>query len=122
MHILVGIGCDIEKTQRFKGVIKNREFLSNIFTDAELQYCLKQKSPEAYLACHFVCKEAVFKALSSMGERIPLKFIEILTKGRGKRSVRISTKGMPRAYRIFVETVITGDLAIACSVAEKNRK
>ncbi len=115
---MVAVGCDIEEIKRFKDIVKNREFLANVFTDREVKYCLEKKNAEAYFARHFVCKEAVFKALSSFGKPVPLKFIEILTKGENRRKVRILHKRIGKSCRIFVDAMIAGKIAMASSIAQ----
>ena len=77
----LGIGVDIEETERFKNldIFKNVAFLHQIYTKKELSYCFKKAKPYIHLAGRFVAKEAVFKALTSIGKSrgISLKKIEI---------------------------------------------
>ncbi len=60
----MAIGVDIEDIERFKG--KSEEFLHRVFTDLELEYCLKFSKPESHLAARFCAKEAVVKALTAL--------------------------------------------------------
>ena len=60
----MAIGVDIEDIERFKG--KSEEFLHRVFTDLELEYCLKFSKPESHLAARFCAKEAVVKALKAL--------------------------------------------------------
>lgn len=60
----MAIGVDIEDIERFKG--KSEEFLHRVFTDSELDYCMKFSKPESHLAARFCAKEAVVKALTAL--------------------------------------------------------
>ena len=122
MLAMFGIGCDIERIDRFKKVLKNKRFLLNIFSHNELRYCLAKAKPELYLASKFACKEAVFKALSSLNEGIPLKLIEILNKDRSGSMVRIPYQRIDKQYRIFVSTSNTKDIVFASSIAERRSR
>jgi len=117
---MVGIGCDIERVQRFKKILKNKRFLSNVFTDGEIKYCFRKKHPEVYLAEKFVGKEAIFKAISSLGESVPLKFIEILNKNKIGNTARLLCKTMNKNYRISVDYArIKENIVFATSIAER---
>lgn len=70
------IGVDIEDIERFKN--KSQEFLDRIYTKKEQEYCFSKPSPESHFAVRFCAKEAVIKALNSMGINHPrLNQIEI---------------------------------------------
>ncbi|MFC2012869.1 holo-ACP synthase [Chloroflexota bacterium] len=64
-----GIGVDIESIERFTGLTRtrNRMFLGKIFTPDELDYCYSKRTPAPHLAVRFAGKEAVIKALYSLG-------------------------------------------------------
>jgi holo-[acyl-carrier protein] synthase len=58
-----GIGVDIESIERFVKLdrAKDSRFLAKIFTEKELDYCFKYKSPAEHLAVRYAGKEAVIK-------------------------------------------------------------
>ncbi len=60
----MAIGVDIEDINRFVG--KSDEFLDRIFTQSELEYCMKFSKPESHFAARFCAKEAVVKALTAL--------------------------------------------------------
>lgn len=60
----MAIGVDIEDISRFKD--KSAEFLERVFTNVELEYCMKYSKPESHLAARFCAKEAVIKALTAL--------------------------------------------------------
>ena len=115
---MTGIGCDIERIDRFRKVLNNKEFLSNIFTDEEMQYCYGRKRPELYFARKFASKEAVFKALASLGHSIPLKLIEIISKDKDNM-VRIQHKNIKKGYKIFVSISDEKEVVLASSIVQK---
>ncbi len=63
--MIIGIGIDIVDIKRFKGAIERwgESFTHRLFTEDELEYCLKKKRPEEHLAARFAAKEAFFKAI-----------------------------------------------------------
>lgn len=70
------IGIDIEEINRFKN--KSQEFLDRIYTKSEQEYCLSKTHSARHFAVRFCAKEAVIKALNSMGIKHPqLNKIEI---------------------------------------------
>ena len=79
----LGLGVDIEEIKRFSHLeqLKDKFFLDKIYTKKELAYCFKKANPGIHLAGRFVAKEAVFKALTAIGQSrvVSLKKIEILS-------------------------------------------
>jgi len=119
---LVGIGCDVENVVRFRDILYNKAFLSNVFTDNEIRYCMNKEKPELYLARKFTAKEAVFKALSLLNENVPLKSIEVSEGRKINSDVRIKYKSESRRYRIFVSISNANEIVFASSLAEKYRR
>lgn len=118
---MVAIGCDIEHIHRFKPVMGNKQFLSNIFTEREILYCFNRRNPEVHFAQKFACKEAVFKALSALNADMPLKYIEILNARDGRHAVRLRRGKKSSRYKIFISASCAKDVVMASSVAEKLR-
>ncbi|MCQ9207321.1 MAG: 4'-phosphopantetheinyl transferase superfamily protein [Omnitrophica bacterium] len=116
---MVGIGCDIERIDRFKRILKNKNFLCRIFTKCEIRYCLGNKNPELYLARKFACKEAVFKALGSLGQSLSLDLIEISSLNGRKSIARIQQKSVRDRYKILLDVSDTGKLVFASSIASE---
>jgi holo-[acyl-carrier protein] synthase len=74
-----GIGCDIEEIERFC-LDRNSDaaFLQRIFTSPEIEYCYSFQHPAPHLAARFCAREAVVKALSSVGDdQVDYRNIEI---------------------------------------------
>jgi holo-[acyl-carrier protein] synthase len=87
----VGVGVDIESISRFEeSNIHSERFFEGIFTDGEIQYCRKKSPHEPHFAARYAAKEAILKALCSMGyEVIGYKKISIVNDGRGVPRVSV---------------------------------
>ena len=87
MRILdFSVGTDIERIARFSKYSQNPadEFLKRVYTKNEINYCFSHKNPVQHLAVRFSAKEAVYKALSSMGiDDVHYSDIEIISNERG---------------------------------------
>jgi holo-[acyl-carrier protein] synthase len=108
-----GIGIDIINISRFDDVelSENNPFLLNLFTSAELFYCLGKSNKKACLASKFAAKEAVIKATSSVYPSVLLlNEIEILNETNGKPYVLIRQK---KSKSIFLSLSHSSTNAIA---------
>lgn len=81
-------GIDMVEIPRFKKVfLRNKDFVSDIFTDREREYCLSTKEPYIHFAGRFAAKEAALKALGA-GIRAGIdhifREIEIIPHSSGK--------------------------------------
>ncbi len=82
----MGIGADIEDVSRFEGLSREKDarFLHKIFTEKELEYCFSAENPAQHLAARYAAKEAVVKALSSLGrDKVYYRDIEVTSGSRG---------------------------------------
>ena len=61
-----GVGIDIINITKFKkkSFQENERFYRKIFTDEEIDYCLKFKEPYQHFAGKFAIKEATIKAIT----------------------------------------------------------
>ncbi len=115
----LGIGVDIESISRFRGlsVEKNKRFLSKIFTDTELDYCFSRANTTQHLAARFAAKEAVIKALSTLGKnKLNYRGIEITNDEIGIPVVSISKTGF-NDIQISLSLSHTKQTAIAFAIA-----
>lgn len=85
------IGCDIEEIDRFLlDREKDAAFLERIFTRDELEYCFSYQNPAPHLAARFCAKEAVVKALCSVGNKpVEYRRIEVINLPSGVPVVSI---------------------------------
>lgn len=120
----IGIGIDIEDVARFEG--KNAEnsqpFLQKIFTTRELAYCFSKVSPAPHLAARYAGKEAVVKALATIGEGLvtilDYRRIEIVNNPQGIAVVKLGTH-LRGNFKIFVSLSHCKDKAICFAIAIK---
>lgn len=116
-----GIGTDIESIDRFKkfDYEKNESSLSKIFTKDELDYCFSKNEAAPHLAARFSAKEAVFKALSDMGESIQnYREIEIIHNDIGGPTVKINNEKSEK-LQVKISLSHCKDKAIAFAIATK---
>ena len=88
-------GVDIVEIARFRDVAsRNADFLTDIFTKGERDYCSSQKNADLHFAGRFAAKEACLKALglglSSAGMGHSLQEIEITRHPSGRPGLSLS--------------------------------
>ena len=90
---IIGNGVDIVDNTRIKNAIKNKFFVSRIFTVNEIKKSKNLNNKANYFAKRFAAKEAFVKALGE-GFRININFsdIDITNDKKGKPIIKISTK------------------------------
>ena len=88
---IVGNGVDIIENIRIKNSIKNKNFISRIFTINEIKKSQKLNNKINYFAKRFAAKEAFVKALGE-GFRNNISFnnIDITNDKKGKPIIKIS--------------------------------
>ena len=90
---ILGIGVDIINNRRIHKSIKNKNFLSRIFTIDEIKNSKFVKDKTIYFSKRFAAKESLSKAIG-IGFRKSLNFkdIEILNNNLGKPYYRLNRK------------------------------
>lgn len=88
-------GVDIVEISKFKKVfLKNKNFVSDIFTKKERKYCLSMKNPSLHFAGRFAAKEAFLKALGrgvfGLGIDHIFQEIEVIQHVSGKPMLSIN--------------------------------
>lgn len=110
-----GVGTDIEDMNRFRNLDRNENsiFLDMIYTKRELDYSFLKAKPHQHLAARYAGKEAVVKALSSLGEQdIDYKDIEILNDVNGTPKVNFNDDRL----KIHISLSHSNDRALAFAV------
>ncbi|NIP41334.1 MAG: holo-[acyl-carrier-protein] synthase [candidate division Zixibacteria bacterium] len=117
----VSLGVDIESIERFKEMINKfrRSTLKRIYTETELDYCFSKKNPAPSLAARFAFKEAAFKALSPLGERIFHRQVEIKNSSSGAPEARFVSEELNSKYLLKVTLSHSRHDAIAFVAAVK---
>ena len=121
MIILQGIDIvQVSKMERI--MLAHPGLASEIFTEAEREYCFSKSRPHLHLAGRFAAKEACLKALGLglSGEGIDgaLQEIEVVAGISGKPALRVKgrVEGTGRRKKVYQYTVSishSGDFAIA---------
>ena len=73
--IPLGIGTDIVDINRFKNksLKNNSSFYKKIFSNSEIKYCQKFRSPYEHFAGKFAIKEATIKAIDKKIQLLQIK-------------------------------------------------
>ena len=111
---IIGIGVDIVDNTRIKKSIKNKNFISRIFSKKEINQSRKFKNKVNYYSKRFAAKESLSKAIGT-GFRKGLNFkdISILNDNHGKPSYEISSKVKKLIYLKFKVKKIKISLSLA---------
>ena len=82
---IIGVGVDIVDNTRIKNSIKNKNFISRIFSKKEISQSKKIKNKTNYYSKRFAAKESLSKAIGT-GFRNNLNFkdIEVINDKMGK--------------------------------------
>jgi holo-[acyl-carrier protein] synthase len=90
--IYVYQGVDIVDVRKLRKVVeKNADFISEVFTEKEREYCMTHKNYYQHLAGRFAAKEACLKALgrglSAAGIDHSLQEIEVINQASGRPDI-----------------------------------
>lgn len=126
--MIIGIGVDIIEIERVRQAIQNnKNFLSKLFTEIEIDYFISRNMNSEVIAGNFAAKEAVSKALGTGIRGFSFKDIEILRNELGKPEVilhnganLIGNKlvGNNNSLRVHLSISHNNSSAIAYSVLE----
>jgi len=125
---IIGIGVDIVDNERIKNSIKNKNFISRIFSYKEINQSKKTKNKVSFYSKRFAAKESLSKAIGT-GFRKGLNFkdISIVNDKYGKPSYEISSnvkkliylKCKVRNIKISLSLADEKNYSIAFSVIHK---
>jgi len=82
------IGIDIQKIDAFKDFEENKKFYEKVFSEREIEYCMKREGYKSCFCGKFCVKEAVIKALN---KKVSFSNIEVLNSESGKPYVEIDS-------------------------------
>ena len=105
------VGIDIEEVKRFKSLIKNKAFLTRIFSKEEIDYCSSKKNAVEHFAVRFCGKEAVWKALNN--SKIQITSVSFKNLKSGQPVVLINNK---KASNIQVSFSHTKNVVAAVAI------
>ncbi|MBI5408904.1 MAG: holo-ACP synthase [Nitrospirae bacterium] len=87
-------GIDIVEVGKFRKILlKNKNFITDIFTEQEREYCLSGKDPHVHFAGRFAVKEAALKSLGIGLSGIDHALQEIETVPGKSGKPKLSFKG-----------------------------
>ncbi len=125
---ILGIGVDIVKNVRMKTSIKNKNFITRIFSKNEIKFSKKTSNKAIFFAKRFAAKEAFAKSLGT-GFRNNLNFkdIEILNNTMGKPYYSISKKIKKniekkfkiKRYNLFLSISDEKDHSVAFTILQR---
>ena len=99
---IYGIGTDIANISRIKNLIKNKKFLTRIFSKIEMSKCNQQINKANCFAKRFAAKEAFSKALGTgISKRLKFKEILVYNTRSGKPQIKILGESSKLVYKIF---------------------
>ena len=111
---IIGVGVDIVDNTRIKKSIKNKNFISRIFSKEEINQSKKIKDKTNYYSKRFAAKESLSKAIGT-GFRNDLNFkdITIVNDKYGKPSYKLNNKVKKLIYSKFKVKNIKISLSLA---------
>jgi holo-[acyl-carrier protein] synthase len=121
MEAQFGLGVDIENVSRFRVHIfaQEKKFWENIFSKKELKWLAKYKDPYTHATGIFTAKEAVVKALYSLGQKIFIREIE----------VKHDSDGRPIISLLHIKDIVcqvsishTSEYALASALCQRNSR
>ena len=90
---ILGIGVDIIQNSRIKKAIKNKSFVSRIFSKSEITNSKKKNNKTNYFAKRFAAKEAFIKSIGiGIRKGINFKDIYVVNDKFGKPNIKFSNK------------------------------
>ena len=119
---LFGVGTDIIRVNRIKQSLKNKLFLTRIFSDEEIIKCNRTKKNSNCLAKRFAAKEAFSKALGTgISRGINFNEIVVLNEKSGKPYIKLINKTKKivdkklkkKIYKISLSIADEKDYAVA---------
>tara|TARA_B100000965_G_C19491838_1_gene713395 strand:- start:580 stop:969 length:390 start_codon:yes stop_codon:yes gene_type:complete len=88
---ILGIGVDIVDNNRLKKLVKNKNFISRVFTHNEQKNSNKLKNKINYYSKRFAAKEAFSKATGfGISKNLSFKDIEIKNNKKGKPLIKLN--------------------------------
>ena len=111
---IIGVGVDIVDNTRINKSIKNKNFISRVFSKEEINQSKKIKDKSNYYSKRFAAKESLSKAIGT-GFRNDLNFkdITIVNDKYGKPSYQLNNKVKKLIYSKFKVKNIKISLSLA---------
>ena len=116
--MIAGVGTDIVEVNRIAKAIEHwgNHFLEHVFSEEEIAYCLRYKSPAEHFAGRFAAKEAVIKALPDI-KNLKWTDIKIVNDKSGKPHCSVSHKDLKQTIHISISHTHAHAIAFAVIAA-----
>ncbi len=90
-QMIIGIGVDIVQIERVRKLVENySEFMHQVFTAREIEFCQAKADSASSYAARFAAKEAMMKALSTgWNEKVNGLDIEVINEEQGNPILKI---------------------------------
>ena len=115
---IISVGVDIIENNRIKKSIKNKQFLSRVFSKKEISQSRKVKDKINYFSKRFAAKESLSKAIGT-GFRKGLNFkdISVTNNKHGKPSIKINNK----LHNLINKNFKTKKINVLLSISDESR-
>ena len=111
---IIGVGVDIVDNARIKNSIKNKKFISRIFSKKEINQSKKIKDKTNYYSKRFAAKESLSKAIGTgFRNNLDFKDITIVNDKYGKPRYELNKKVKKLIYSKFNVKKIKISLSLA---------
>ena len=127
---ILGIGVDLIKNKRIKGLTRNKNFIERTFTKNEVKFAKKINNKTNYFAKRFAAKESLAKSLGTgLRNNLNFKDIEIMNDKMGKpyfsKSKKIDSivnkRFKVKKYNVFLSISDEKDYSVAFTIIQGNR-
>ena len=84
MSTIIGLGLDATEIPRIAALIERygERFIRRLFTDGEVAYCNRRRTPAIHFAARFAAKEAGMKALGTgHSQEVLWRDLEVVRRG-----------------------------------------
>ena len=115
---IIGVGVDIVDNRRIKKSIRNKQFISRIFSKKEINQSKKIANKTNYFSKRFAAKESLSKALGT-GFRKGLNFkdISIVNDRYGKPRYELNNK----LKKLIYSKLKVKEIKISLSLADEKK-
>jgi holo-[acyl-carrier protein] synthase len=84
MSNIIGLGLDATDIPRIAATLERygQRFMRRVFTEGEIAYCLRRRTPAVHFAGRFAAKEAAMKALGTgQSQDVLWRDVEVIRRG-----------------------------------------
>jgi len=118
--VIKGIGVDLVAVERIERMAETwgDKFLTRVYTEKELQYCLQRRRRYEHLAGRFAAKESFIKA---SGNKLPLANIEVVSLENGEPALRLDSDSRRGREQVHLSITHDGSYALAMVIISESR-